>query len=326
MSLSDFLTEARVSGHAKADQIDVIEGLVEAAKAISRLACCNGLESDLGSEIGDTNAGGDSQKALDVLSEQLIIKHLKERSAIALFSEEQLHPLSLNENGTVVVVVDPLDGSSNISANVTVGTIFSLLPSRGDVTGQALQSGRTQLAAGFFSYGPQTTLIMTFAGGGDAAYFVLNPDSGEFVRVGGGLRIPTETNEFAVNSAYTHYWYPAMRKWMNDTQAGKTGPCGKDFTMRWVGSLVADASRIFYRGGVFLYPGNQRAGYQNGRLRLVYEANPMALLVERAGGMATDGHENILDLMPQSLHEHTPLFFGAKTEVERIQREHEKAG
>ena len=325
MFLSDFLSDALANGFADADQISVIEGLCAAAKAIDHLTRRNGLAGDLGSEIGGVNADGDSQKALDVRAEELIIENLEGRGAAALLSEEQDDPVMLNKEGSVIVAVGPLDGSSNISVNVTIGTIFSLLPAGGDAGANVLQQGRAQLGAGFFTYGPQTTLILGFAGGGDVACFVLCPDRGDFVRIGGAVSIPDETKEFAINSAYTNHWFAPMQAWMADTLAGKDGPCGKDYRMRWVGSLVADAWRIFQRGGIFLYPADQRPGNETGRLRLVYEANPMALLAEKAGGMATDGQQNILDLTPQDLHERVPFFFGATNEVKRLQNEHEKA-
>jgi len=325
MFLFDFLSDALANGFADADQISVIEGLCAAAKAIDHLTRRNGLAGDLGSEIGGVNADGDSQKALDVRAEELIIENLEGRGAAALLSEEQDDPVMLNKEGSVIVAVDPLDGSSNISVNVTIGTIFSLLPAGGDAGANVLQQGRAQLGAGFFTYGPQTTLILGFAGGGDVACFVLCPDRGDFVRIGGAVSIPDETKEFAINSAYTNHWFAPMQVWMADTLAGKDGPCGKDYRMRWVGSLVADAWRIFQRGGIFLYPADQRPGNETGRLRLVYEANPMALLAEKAGGMATDGQQNILDLTPQDLHERVPFFFGATNEVKRLQNEHEKA-
>ena len=329
MSLSQFIDDAVSAGHADADLVSVIRGLADAAKAIDYLTRRNGIEGDLGDDIGGQNADGDSQKALDVRSEELIIENLGGTGAAALLSEEQDDPVMLNDAGRVIVAVDPLDGSSNISVNVTVGTIFSLLPSKGDAAAHALQCGRAQLGAGFFTYGPQTTLILGFAAnentdGGEVACFVLSPDSGEFMRIGGHISIPQKTKEFAVNSAYTKHWFAPMQRYMDDTLSGQSGPCGKDYRMRWVGSLVADAWRIFQRGGVFLYPADRRPGNETGRLRLVYEANPMALLAEKAGGMATDGVRDILDLTPQSLHERVPLFFGAGEEVARLAAEHEK--
>ena len=329
MLLNQFLKDAIAKGHTSQDLEGVIKGLVNAAKDINGLILRNGINADLGTEVGGMNADGDSQKALDIRSEELIIEHLGETRAAALLSEEQDDAIMLNDDGTVVVAVDPLDGSSNISVNVTVGTIFSILPAHGDAAAHTLQPGRAQLAAGFFTYGPQTTLILGFAknnktNGGEIACFVLSPDHGEFIRIGGDVCIPHETDEFAVNAAYTNHWFEPMQAYMKDTLSGASGPCGKEYRQRWIGSLVADAWRIFQRGGIFLYPADQRKGNETGRLRLVYEANPMALLIEKAGGMAIDGTEDILDRMPKSLHERVPLFFGTIAEVKRLKRAYEK--
>lgn len=321
MNLSEFLADAIADGHADHDQKTVILGLADAAKAIVHIVRRHGLEGDLGSEVGGINADGDHQKALDVKSEELIITHLQNTGAAVLLSEEQDDPVPLNEDGSLIVAVDPLDGSSNIGVNVTVGTIFSVLPSHGNAMDNCLQTGRNQLAAGFFAYGPQTTLILTFAGEGDVACFTLNPNNDEFIRVGGNVTIPASTKEYAVNSAYSNFWFAPMQRWMAATLAGKDGPCGKNYRMRWVGSLVSDAWRIFQRGGVFLYPSDNRKRNQNGRLRLVYEANPIAMLAEKAGARAIDGQQDILDLMPENLHQRVPLFFGASDEVTRMQKE-----
>lgn len=310
MSLTRFLDAAAAAGHSEA--ATVVTGLAEAARSITTLIQRNGISADLGEEIGGTNSDGDSQKALDVQAEEVIATHLKGTGAACLLSEEQDDPIPLNPNGNVIVAVDPLDGSSNISVNVTIGTIFSILPA-----GNVLQKGRHQLAAGFFTYGPQTTLILAFADG-DAACFVLDPENGAFVAMGGAVAIPAETGEFAINAAYANYWFPPVQAWMENALAGKAGPYGKSYRMRWVGSLVADAWRIFQRGGVFLYPGDARSGNEQGRLRLVYEANPIAFLAERAGGMATDGVGSILEIEPETLHQRVPLIFGSSEEVQRL--------
>ncbi|MCE2516913.1 MAG: class 1 fructose-bisphosphatase [Alphaproteobacteria bacterium] len=325
MSLQGFLSASAAAGHADDDQVSIIASLAEAAKSIDHLVRRNSIVADLGTETGGANADGDHQKALDVKAEGLILEHLSATNAAALLSEEQDDAVLLDPDGSVIVAVDPLDGSSNISVNVTIGTIFSLLPSHGDAAANTLQAGRHQLAAGFFTYGPQTTLVLTFAGGGDVAGFILCPDSGEFIRSGGALSVPADTKEFAVNSAYTNYWFPPMKQWMDDTLMGKSGPCEKDYRMRWIASLVADGWRILQRGGIFLYPADQRPGNETGRLRLVYEANPIGLLMERAGGMAIDGVNPILDLVPENLHQRVPLFFGATSEVKRLQHHHSSA-
>ena len=329
-NLAEYLISAEQAGHASSDLASVITALASAAKDIDHLVRRNGLGVDLGSEIGGTNADGDSQKALDVQSEEIIINHLMGKGAAALLSEEQEDPIPLNDKGRMIVAVDPLDGSSNISVNVTIGTIFSILPSEGDAKANRLQKGRQQLAAGFFTYGPQTNLIMCLAESDGVVSFTLSPDhkteaaAEAFLKTGDAITIPHTTKEFAINSAYTNHWFKPVQEWMADVLAGQSGPLGQDYRMRWVGSLVSDAWRIFQRGGIFLYPADQRKGNETGRLRLVYEANPIALLAEKAGGKASNGHGAILDMMPVHLHQRVPLFFGASTEVERIEALHQK--
>ena len=324
MSLNEYLASAQEQGHADADLVSVIKALAMAAQDIDHLVRRDGLRESLGSEIGGTNTDGDSQKALDVRSEEIIINQLKGHGAAALLSEEQEDPIPLNDDGSLIVAVDPLDGSSNISVNVTIGTIFSILPSHGDAKAHSLQDGRNQIAAGFFTYGPQTTLIMCFTKTDDVVTFSLDPDGAGFVMTGERLQIPITTKEFAINSAYTNHWFKPVQNWMADTLQGQSGPQGQDYRMRWVGSLVSDAWRIFQRGGIFLYPADRRRGNETGRLRLVYEANPIALLAEKAGGKASNGYGAILDMSPEDLHQRVPLFFGAASEVDRIEREHKE--
>ena len=316
MSLSLFLDEALGAGRASDDTVSALSALAVAAIEIAGLVQRNGISADLGEEIGGTNSDGDSQKALDVRAEELITHHLSTSGAAFLLSEEQDDPVPLAGDGSVIVAVDPLDGSSNISVNVTIGTIFSILPA-----GPMLQPGRNQLAAGFFTYGPQTTLILAFAEGG-CQCFVLDPDQGEFLTMGGPVSIPEQTSEFAINAAYSNHWFPPVRAWMDGVLEGKSGPYKQSYRMRWVGSLVADAWRIFQRGGVFLYPGDDRLGNRQGRLRLVYEASPMAFLAERAGAIATDGSGSILEIEPDSLHQRVPLIFGSAIELRRLMELH----
>jgi fructose-1,6-bisphosphatase I len=211
------------------------------------------------------------------------------------------------------VASDPLDGSSNIDTNVSVGTIFSILPAAGGV----LQPGRNQLAAGFFVYGPQTTLLVSF--GKTVAAFQLG-DDGVFHDMGWAVAIPSDTREFAINASNMRHWQPDVAGYMADCLGGEAGPRKVNFNMRWIGSLVADAWRIFRRGGIFLYPSDARSGYEAGRLRLVYEANPVAFLVEAAGGKAIDGDGPILDLVPQTLHARVPFIFGSANEVDAFAR------
>ena len=317
MQLDVFLDEAVSAGHTDDDCASIIKALAAAAGDITTLISSNGISVDLGDEVGGTNSDGDSQKALDVQAEEVILSHLAGSGAGILLSEEQEDPVVIENGGRLIVAVDPLDGSSNISVNVTIGTIFSILPE-----GSPLQTGRAQRAAGFFTYGPQTTLALAFADGGGVACFVRDPRTGGFLAMDTDVKIPAQTNEFAINSAYAHHWFTPLKNWMEEILAGKSGPRGKDYRMRWVGSLVADAWRIFQRGGVFLYPGDSRKGQENGRLRLVYEANPIAMLAERAGGIASSGTGPILDIEPESLHQRVPLMFGAAEEVSILEDKH----
>jgi fructose-1,6-bisphosphatase I len=222
--------------------------------------------------------------------------------------------------------MDPLDGSSNIDTNVSIGTIFSILPGLGgadfDDAASFLQSGRAQLAAGFFIYGPQLALVLTLGAG--THVFVFSPRAGKFLHAYEQVAIPPTTQEFAINASNYRHWDGAVRHYVDDCMQGAEGPHGRDFNMRWIASLVADAYRIFIRGGVYLYPGDRRRGYAHGRLRLVYEANPIALLAEQAGGLATDGVQPILDIVPQGLHQRVPLIFGSRSEVLQIRSYHEE--
>lgn len=324
MQLDDFLADAVASGHTCSDCASIISSLARAAGDITALISANGIGHDLGQDVGGTNSDGDSQKALDVQAEEVILARLAGSGAGLLLSEEQEDPVAVEDGGALIVAVDPLDGSSNISVNVTIGTIFSILPE-----GAVLQSGRAQKAAGFFTYGPQTTLVLAFgdgdnSGSGGVASFVRDPASGAFMALDLNIQLPHETKEFAINAAYANHWFPPVRHWMDAVLQGKAGSRGKDYRMRWVGSLVADAWRIFCRGGVFLYPGDTRPGQEVGRLRLVYEANPIALLAEKAGGRAIAGKDSVLDIMPASLHQRVPLIFGSAEEVTLLEELHQQ--
>lgn len=277
-----------------------------------------GGEIDLGQVIGDTNADGDNQKALDVLADEIFCQACSDTGLVrAYYSEEQEDALPLNDSGDYLVAIDPLDGSSNIDTNVSIGTIFSIFPAadygQRDIP---FRSGRDQLAAGFFVYGPQTTLFLTTGDGTD--HYRLNPDNNEFEIVEVGLQIAPAANEYAINASNARHWEDPIAAYINDCLSGDEGYRGADFNMRWIGSLVADAGRIFSRGGVFLYPGDTRPKYTQGRLRLIYEAYPVAMLVEQAGGTAINGKENVLDLEPTAIHQRTPLIFGSSEEVRWI--------
>jgi len=260
------------------------------------------------------NSDGDIQKPLDIISDEILISFLKKSPAAGYASEEQEGHIDFKNNNNFIVLADPLDGSSNIDVNVSIGTIFSIMSKNNLPLEKAfIQNGSHQKSSGFFVYGPQTTLFMTVGVG--TSLFALDDVLGKFILIKDNINIPETTTEFAINAAYKRFWDSATLQYINDCQNGESGPRKKNFGMRWVGSLVADASRIFNRGGIFLYPSDMREKYKNGRLRLTYEANPIAFLVEQANGEATDGHNNILNLEVKELHQRSPLIFGSKEEV-----------
>ncbi|MCE7027952.1 class 1 fructose-bisphosphatase [Jiella avicenniae] len=276
----------------------------------------------LGQAKGGTNAGGDVQKELDVVADKIFME-AAEASPLAFFgSEEQDDAVLLKPDAGLAMAIDPLDGSSNIETDVTIGTIFSILPveeeHRADPSKVFRQKGSRQLGAGFFVYGPQLLLVMSMGNG--THVFIFSPGFGGFVELNASIAIADKANEFAINASNYRHWDQPIRSYIDDLLAGSEGPRERDFNMRWVGSLVADCYRILLRGGIFLYPGDGRKNYAKGRLRLVYEANPVAFCVENAGGRATDGTTPILDIEPEGLHDRTPLVFGSGREVERVAR------
>ena len=307
------------SADGSADVARTVAALAEAGLAIAGLVALGPLAGDLGAVRGE-NPGGDTQKELDRRAHDIVVERLGHAPVLVVGSEESDEPVLLDPAGTLAVAVDPLDGSSNIETNVSVGTIFSILPAGADPAAALLQPGTRQRAAGFLIYGPQTALVLTF--GRSTEIFVFDERLGDFVRIPGAVAVPPGSGEFAINASNQRHWPPPIRSYVDDCLAGAAGPCGKDYNMRWIASLVADAFRILRRGGVYLYPADARKGYQAGRLRLVYEANPIAFLIEQAGGVATDGHGRILDLQPRQLHERTPFVFGSRDEVERVACHH----
>ena len=295
---------------------DLFKALANKATDLSRLISRGG---ELGDAVGDYNADGDSQKSLDVIADAKFLEAVKESGmAAAYVSEEQEGAIILDRDAPLVVAIDPLDGSSNIDVNVSIGTIISVLPNSGvDPHESAMQRGDQQLAAAFFVYGPQTTLYLTTGQGTD--FYRMDPARGLFILVESGIKIPVETSEYAINASNARHWLAPVQRYLSDMLLGADGPRDRDFNMRWTASLVADAARIFNRGGIFLYPRDRRSKYENGRLRLIYEANPISLLVEQAGGAATDGVDRILGKQPTDIHERTALVFGSKTEVRWVE-------
>jgi len=302
---------------------DVARGVKEIAAAVSR-GPVDGRQGDAAS----VNGQGERQKKLDVVANEIVLRSCEWGGHLAgLASEEMEAPHEVPApypRGEYLLVFDPLDGSSNVDVNVTVGTIFSVLrrPARaaGAPAEPFLQPGSRQVCAGYALYGPTTMLVVATAGGVNG--FTLDRDLGEFVLTHPDLRVPEETREFAINASNERFWELPVRRYVDECRAGKTGPRGADFDMRWVGSMVADVHRILVRGGIFLYPRDTRKPDRPGKLRLLYEVAPMAFVVERAGGSASTGRERILDLEPTSLHERVPVVLGSRAEVERVERYH----
>ena len=284
----------------------------------------------IGGHLGnmDTqNIQGEVQKKLDVRSNEIFIEFLSQvDSVIALVSEENEFPILVDKNRDegYVIFFDPLDGSSNIDVNGIVGSIFSVYKTkrRSESDLNLLSSGFEQIAAGYSTYGPSTMLVMTVGNGVDA--FTLDENSNEFLLTHPNLRITRESSEYAINSSNHRFWEPPVQKYIKECNEGSEGQREKNFNMRWCGSMVADIHRILMRGGVFMYPKDNKLPQKAGRLRLMYEANPMALLIERAGGLASTGRERILELLPENYHQRIPVIMGAAAEVERIIGYYEK--
>jgi len=299
---------------------ETIIGIAAAAAAVAELVAQGPLAGALGAVLG-SNADGDAQKALDVRANEMFLDALRLAPVAVFASEEAETALALDPRAPLVVAIDPLDGSSNIDTNLSIGSIFSVLPNPGgDPARAALQPGTSQLAAGFAVYGPQTALVLTLGRG--AYVFTYDRKGGAFALTRPETRIPPGRREYAINASNYRHWEEPVRAYIDDCVAGADGPRGADFNMRWLASLVAEAYRILARGGIFLYPRDDRPGYHSGRLRLVYEANPIAFVVEQAGGAATDGARRILDIAPESLHQRVPLAFGSRDKVERLARYH----
>ncbi len=305
----------------------LLETVARACKTISHAVGKGALGNVLGG-AGTSNVQGEAQKKLDVLSNEILVEASCWGGCLAgMASEEMDGPLGIPvayPRGKYLLLFDPLDGSSNIDVNVSIGTIFSVLPSPSsdEDAGEAafLQAGTRQMCAGYTVYGPQTLLVLSVGHG--VQVFTLDRDTGSFLLTQSNVRIPTDTREFAINMSNVRHWEAPVRRYIDELLAGRSGPLGMDFNMRWVASMVADVHRIMTRGGIFMYPRDAREGYGSGRLRLMYEGNPMAFLVEQAGGAATDGQRRILDIEPQKLHQRVAVFLGSSTEVERVTRYH----
>ena len=261
------------------------------------------------------NVDGDKQKPLDIFADEYIFESINNSSVAAYCSEEQDGMTTLNANGKYVIFCDPLDGSSNIDNNISIGTIFSVLPfDKASAENSLKQNGKSQLCAGFFVYGPQTTLILSLGKGVHSFYY--DHKNNQFNILNSNILIPKSTSEFSINSSYRRYWNNKVKNYIKNCEDGTDGIRQKNFNMRWVGSLVADASRIFERGGIFLYPEDKREKNKSGRLRLTYEANPISFLINQAGGKATNGSIDILSVEVNEIHQRVPFIFGSEEEVE----------
>ena len=325
-TLSRYLIEAQRDNHINADLRFLIEVVARACKAIS-ISIGKGALSGVLGEAGSDNVQGEAQKKLDVISNEILLEANEWGGHLAaMASEEMDHPHPIPHRypkGEYLLMFDPLDGSSNIDVNVSVGTIFSVLrcPEGMEPTEQAfLQPGTQQLAAGYALYGPNTLLVLTIGQG--VHCFTLDREVGSFVLTQENLRIPEDTKEFAINMSNQRFWEAPVQRYVGELLQGKEGPRGKDFNMRWVASMVADVHRILTRGGLFMYPLDSKTAEKGGKLRLLYEANPMSLIVEQAGGAATTGRQRILDLQPTQLHQRVPVVLGSKNEVERVTAYH----
>lgn len=298
-----------------------------ACKRIATLIGKGQLANALG-EAGETNIQGERQMRLDVMANDIFVRTNEWGGQLAgMLSEESEAPYAIPAEfprGKYLLLFDPLDGSSNIDVNVSVGSIFSVLRCPDGVTEPAekdfLQPGVTQVCAGYAIYGPATMLVLTTGRGVNG--FTLDREIGEFILTHPDLRIPEETAEFAINASNSRYWEPAIKRYVNECLAGKAGPRARDFNMRWIASLVAETHRILMRGGVFMYPRDRKDLTRAGRLRLLYEANPIGFIIEQAGGRASTGHRPLLDIVPESAHQRISFVFGARAEVERIERYH----
>lgn len=326
ITLSRYLIEAQRKDQLPADLRFLIEVVARACKAIA-YTVHQGALSDIMGAAGSSNIQGEAQQKLDVIANEVLLEanewggHL---AGMASEEMENIYPIpNAYPQGGYLLLFDPLDGSSNIDVNISIGTIFSVLQKPSQSTEQVteedfLQNGRKQVLAGYAIYGPQTTLVLSFGHG--VAMFTLDSQLGSFVLIKDAVQIPAQTKEFAINMSNMRHWDASVSQYVQECLAGSDGVRGKNFNMRWVASMVGDVHRILTRGGIFLYPWDKREPNKPGKLRLLYEANPMSFLVEQAGGMAINGKQAILDVEPQTLHERISVILGSKDEVAYVEK------
>ena len=323
VSLTRYLVEQqRVNGLIPAQLRLLLEVVARSCKSISQAVNKGALGGVLGTAESE-NVQGEIQKKLDIIANEVLIEANEWGGNLAAMASEEMEGIYVVPNrypqGEYLLLFDPLDGSSNIDVNVSIGTIFSVLrkPEGSQVSEQDfLQQGAKQVAAGYCVYGPQTTLVLTVGNG--VAMFTLDREQGSFVLTQENVQVPPDTQEFAINMSNMRHWDAPIKRYVDECLAGKEGPRGKDFNMRWIASMVADVHRILTRGGIFMYPWDKREPTKPGKLRLMYEANPMGWLIEQAGGAATNGKERILDIHPTQLHQRVSVILGSKNEVERV--------
>ena len=326
----DLVEQQRVDGLIPSQLRLLLEVVARACKSISQAV----NKGDLGGVLGAAtteNVQGEVQKKLDIIANEVLIEANEWGGHLAAMASEEMDSIYVVPNrypqGEYLLLFDPLDGSSNIDVNVSIGTIFSVLRKPDGSAGVSeqdfLQSGAHQVAAGYCVYGPQTTLVLTVGDG--VAMFTLDREQGSFVLTQENVKIPADTKEFAINMSNMRHWDTPVKRYVDECLAGQEGPRGKDFNMRWIASMVADVHRILTRGGIFMYPWDKREPNKPGKLRLMYEANPMSWLIEQAGGAATNGRERILDIVPGKLHERVSVILGSKNEVERVTAYHREA-
>lgn len=331
ISLTQYLVEQqREHGHIPGQLRLLIEVVARACKRIAISVNKGALGEVLGS-AGSENVQGEVQKKLDIIANEVLVDANEWGGHLAAMASEEMDSIHVVPNrypqGEYLLLFDPLDGSSNIDVNVSIGTIFSVLRKVDNHPGVSeqdfLQPGRRQAAAGYCVYGPQTTLVLTVGRG--VAMFTLDREQGSWVLTAENVTIPEDTKEFAINMSNMRHWDAPVKRYIDECLAGKEGVRGKDFNMRWVASMVADVHRILTRGGIFMYPWDKREPDKPGKLRLMYEANPMSFLVEQAGGMSTNARERIMDIQPGKLHERVSVVLGSKNEVQRVTDYHLEA-
>ena len=331
ISLTRYLIEQeRIHGTLPPQLRLLLEVVARSCKSIS-LSVTKGALGDILGATKTENIQGEVQKKLDIIANEVLIEANEWGGHLAAMASEEMDSIHVIPNrypqGEYLLLFDPLDGSSNIDVNVSIGTIFSVLkkPENTPVVGEAdfLQPGSKQVAAGYCVYGPQTTLVLTVGNG--VAMFTLDREQGSFVLTQENIQVPEDTQEFAINMSNMRHWAAPVKRYVDECLAGEEGVREKNFNMRWIASMVADVHRILTRGGVFMYPWDKREPNKPGKLRLMYEANPMSWLIEQAGGAATNGQQRILDLQPAGLHERVSVILGSKNEVARVTRYHAEA-